>query len=243
MPIEDKNAFLREVVHTIPGWLEDYTALRTMDLLEWQEQNGVRGPLLEIGIFAGRYFSLLLRSASRTGDAIVGLDTFEWIDEPAVRTHLAKVDANHQARLVTGYSTGKSAADLLELLGGNPRFVSVDGSHERNDVFWDLRLVEAILASNGIVALDDFLNPLTLGVNEAAHLFFSQPRNLAPIAYIANKLFLCRPSAANRMRGVLEEMIVADQIEPRSQGFRERATHGRHHIEQKLWGHSLLVVP
>jgi len=243
LPIEDQNAFLRDVVHTIPGWLEDYTALRTMDLLEWQERNIARGPLLEIGIFAGRYFSLLLRSASRTGDAIVGLDTFEWIDEPSVRTHLAKVDAKHQAKLVTGFSTEKSADELLGLLGGKPRFLSVDGSHERNDVFWDLRLAEAILASHGIVALDDFLNPVTLGVNEAAHLFFSQPRNLAPIAYIANKLFLCRPSAAGRMRGVMEEMIVADQNEPRSQGFRERATHGRHHIEQKLWGHPVLVVP
>lgn len=239
----DNQSFLQTVVHTIPGWLEDYTALRTMDLLDWQECGEIRGSLLEIGIFAGRYFSLLLRSATRASDPIVGLDTFQWVDEPTVRSHLAKAAPNHAAKLVKAHSTDIGAQDLLGLLGSKPRFVSIDGSHERDDVFWDLRLTENILAPKGIVAIDDFLNPLTLGVNAAVNLFFSPPRNLAPVAYIANKLFLSRPAMATTIAKVLEDAIVGDQSQARSEDFRQRSTHGRHHVEQPVWGHPILIVP
>jgi hypothetical protein len=239
---QDNAAFLKDVVQTVPGWLEDYTALRTMDLLDWQERSEIGGPLLEIGIYAGRYFSLLLRSALRTGDAIVALDTFQWINEKTVRSHLSKVARDHHAQLVKCFSTDMGASDLLQMLGGKPRFVSIDGSHERNDVFWDLRLAEEILALKGIVAVDDFLNPLTLGVNEAVNLFFAQPRNLAPFAYIANKLFLARPTSAGEIGKALEAIVEHDN-DPRSQDFRKRAEHGRHHVEQRMWGHPLLILP
>jgi hypothetical protein len=37
----DDNSFLINVVHRIPGWLVDYTALTTMDILKFQEQVGM----------------------------------------------------------------------------------------------------------------------------------------------------------------------------------------------------------
>jgi hypothetical protein len=77
-----KCEFLREQVHKVKGRLNDYAAIRTIELLHWQEARGMSGPVLEIGVFAGRYFSILLRSAIRTGSVAVGVDTFQWVPQP-----------------------------------------------------------------------------------------------------------------------------------------------------------------
>jgi hypothetical protein len=69
---QDDRIFLKEIVDVIPGWLIDYTALRTMDILRFQEQCRLDGSILEIGVFAGRYFSILLRSAQKLNSTIIG---------------------------------------------------------------------------------------------------------------------------------------------------------------------------
>ena len=237
----DAYAYLERHTNSIPGWLENYAAIRTIDLLDWQEAQGVRGPLFEIGVFAGKYLSLLIRSAVRTSDRVVGLDTFQYVTEPALREHLGSTPGAERLELIAGMSTNFSATDLMGRLGDRPRFVSIDGSHACDDVFWDLMLVEQILAPKGIVSADDFLNPLTLGVGEAVHRFFASPRNLAPFAYTANKLFLCRPAMGDTYRDVFERFVMEDLREPQSANFRERLTHGRHHVEQLLWGRRVLV--
>jgi hypothetical protein len=239
----DDRSFVRELVATIPGWLEDYAALRSMDLLAFQEQARVTGPLLEIGVFLGRYFSVLLRAAVRTGERIVGLDTFQYFSPDDVRARMAPLAAPDRIEFVQRRSVDVSAEELLTILGGEPRFVSVDGSHEREDVAWDLTLCEAVLAPLGIVAVDDFLNPITLGVNEGVHRFFAQPRRLAPFAYTANKLFLARPAAAPRFAAAFESYVVADPHEPRSAAFRANLPDYRANVEQHLWGSTLIVVP
>jgi hypothetical protein len=239
----DDRAFLHDLVSQIPGWLEDFAALRSMDLLSLQERAGISGPLLEIGVFLGRYFALLVRSAVRTGERIAGVDTFQYFTPGAVRARLAAIAAPESIELVQRRSDELSAAELHEILGGAPRFVSVDGSHERDDVRWDLELCEEILAPLGIVAVDDFLNPVTLGVNDGVHRFFEQPRRLAPFAYAANKLFLARPAAAGRYAAAFEAHVVADQHEPRSAAFRANLPDYRANVEQRLWGSTLIVVP
>jgi len=238
-----KYDFLREQVHKVKGWLNDYAAIRTIELLDWQESQGMSGPVLEIGVFSGRYFSILLRSAARTGGVAVGVDTFQWVSLDTVRKSLAPIEGSGAAIFLSQPSTYLSGPDLLSALGAKPRFFSIDGSHECDDVVWDLRLAEEILAPEGLISVDDFLNPMTLGVNEGVHRFFNQPRNLAPVAYTANKLFLARPFFAGRYSKVFENCVVADDIETRSEEFRKRLALGRDKIEGRLWGHPILFVP
>jgi hypothetical protein len=239
----DDYSFLHEHVNKVPGWLEDYAAVRTMDLLALQEREGTRGALLEIGVFHGRYFALMVRSAVRTQEQIVGLDTFQYITVDAVREILAPLADPHSVRFVQRRSSDVSAPELLQILGTQARFISIDGSHERDDVIWDLQLSEELLASAGIVAVDDFLNPITLGVNDGVHRFFAHPRNLVPFAYTANKLFLCRPGAAQKYTSAFEALVVGDQREQRSAAFRVNLPDYRQNVEQLLWGVTLLVVP
>jgi hypothetical protein len=235
--------FLKTIVVQIPGWLEDVTALRTMDLLSWQEQSGIVGPLLEIGVYGGRYFSILARSAARQGSRVVGIDTFQWISQDRVWQNLQPVRVDSSLiRFENCSSTDLDASDLIGLCDHKPRFISVDGSHELNDVFHDLELVEAVLAPKGIAALDDFLNPLTLGVNEAINLFFSTPRNLRPFAYIRNKLFICRPSFHETLFALVPE-VMADKDDPVSQTYREMREAKPETTETMAWGSRIALVP
>ena len=241
MNIENK-LFLESIVHYIPGFLSDYTALRTMNLLDWQEREGINGSILEIGVFSGRYFSLMLRSALRSDNVIIGIDTFEHVDQKHLKFTLSKIAPLTGKVIFLKGASVEFQADELKSILGPCRFISVDGSHELNDVFWDLRLCEELLGPHGIVAVDDFLNPVALGVNEAVNLFFAQPRSLVPIAYICNKLFLARPTTALRAKDKFEEFIRSDNP-PDGDNFRWPHFRGRNHLEQKLWGHPLLVVP
>ena len=240
----DDYSFLHDFVNKVPGWLEDYAAIRTMDLLSLQEREPIRGSLLEIGVFHGRYFSVMLRSSVRTHERIVGLDTFQYLAPDAVKQILAPLADPESVHFVQRRSSDMTAQELREILGTEPRFISIDGSHEHEDVFWDLLLSDDLLAPLGIVAVDDFLNPITLGVNDGVNrFFFAHPRNVVPFAYTANKLFLCRTEAADKYKAAFEKMVVEDQREQRSANFRVNLPDYRANVEQKLWGVTLLVVP
>src|SRR5262249_39740941 len=159
-------------------------------------------------------------------------DTFATITEEVVRGHLRDAVPAAEPILIKGRSTEYDADSLLSgVLRAPPRFISVDGSHETHDVLWDLALAEQMLATDGIVALDDFLNPLALGVNEAANRFFSVPRQLVPFAYIANKLFLARPGLASTLMNVVEIAAATDQIELRSRSFQQRLAEDRCNVK------------
>jgi hypothetical protein len=43
----DNYSFYKTIVEPIPGWLHRGAAIRTMDMLEFQERSGLKGSLLE----------------------------------------------------------------------------------------------------------------------------------------------------------------------------------------------------
>jgi predicted O-methyltransferase YrrM len=236
--------FYRNVVCRVPGWLEQGAAIRTMDMLDYQERNGITGSLLEIGVWCGRYLSILLRSAVRTNSRVVGVDLFTEPTRAEVQATIQPLLANSQAIaiLLQCASVELDAGELLKHLAAKARFISVDGSHDRNDVYLDLCLAEQLIAPGGIVAVDDFINPCAFGVNEATHLFFARPRRVVPWAYIENKLFLCQPPWAQRYRHMLETIVTQDSIERHSKHFQAYVTKARNVVEQPLWGSTVLIL-
>ncbi len=239
----DNVSFQETVVDKIHGWLNRVTSLRTMDILCYQEEHQLVGPLMEIGVLQGKYFSVLARSAQRANSRLLGIDTFQWNSESKVRETLAMSSETNRVDLclLKVMSSECSPGELLELLGDRPRFVSIDGSHECEDVYLDLVLCEEIISNRGIIAIDDFLNPIALGVNEAVHKFFAHPRLVVPVAFISNKLFVAHRSIAAEYKRVIEESIVEDQVQPESKKFRESLLKDRSRIEQSLWGSRLLI--
>ncbi|MFK7751616.1 MAG: class I SAM-dependent methyltransferase [Sedimentitalea sp.] len=229
-------------IEAIQGWLDPTAGQRTIDILNWQCSAGIKGDLFEIGVFCGKYFAILLDSALRNGDKVLGVDTFEFAPPERVKTELQTVfgkDVSDHIQLWQRPSSTLQDRHLRNTIG-LPRFISIDGAHDYENVFRDLVLCDRIIAPRGLIAVDDFLNPMTLGVNQAVGAFFAQPRNVVPVAYISNKLFLAHCSSHDAYRKAFEHIIV-NADDKRSEIFRARLKNGRNHIEQPFFGHMVLL--
>jgi hypothetical protein len=241
------NAFLKEVVTGIPGWLYDFTATCVMELLDLQQESGWSGSLLEIGVYAGRFLSILARDAFRRNSRLLGIDPFLHFDIENVRERFrrlapeGRVDAN--LVLAQDFSVNWTADRLLTSLGERARFIHIDGSHDRVDVLWDLHVSDGVLTPTGIIAVDDWLNPQCLGVMEATFQFFQhQPRMSVPFALVPGKLLLCgRANAANYKRR-LEAFITEDRSFGQSEKFRLRSAMRNSGAVQPLLGSELMVL-
>ena len=213
-----------------------------MELMRWQTSAGIRGAAFEIGVYAGRCFAVLLREAARAGDLTVGLDTFHRVDEAAVRGHLG-IDASiGNVRFVHGRSVEFGTERLFSALGGSARFVSIDGSHLLEDVRHDLAVCEGVVSDFGVIACDDFLNPVRMGVAQAIHERLSGATDLAPFAYIQNKLFLCRRSVQPELLNATMQLCNNDEQGPGAL-FAENNRNGNGRNETQLYGWPLVVVP
>ena len=252
------EVFLVEVVDHIEGWLDRYTAKRTFDLLLAQERYRVEGGLYEVGIYYGKFFAILVGAGFRTKSPVLGIDTFEYVRQADfLAGFMARVGPyvlqrsgfleDVGASVIQTKSTDIGAATIRSRLGGgDARFVSVDGSHEFNDVLWDLDVARTLLAPGGIIAVDDYLHPICLGVTAATDRFLSQCLDLVPFAYVANKLFLCRPAWADRYRSEVEAAIVHDAADPKSRAFTVHVEGGpasRRNIEASYSGYRVLTIP
>ncbi|TAD86641.1 MAG: class I SAM-dependent methyltransferase [Alphaproteobacteria bacterium] len=253
--LRSDREFLSDVVANITGWLDPYAALRTIDLLNHQENQDIKGSLLEIGIFKGKYFSLLVRSAARTSECVVGLDTFDYVDKNTFQEQFAQrfspdslaavAPSGLNLKLVESASSSMSATSLRQILASEARFISIDGSHEYDDVMLDLRLADDILGPGGIIAADDYLNPISLGVTAAIDRFIDTNHTIVPFAYVSNKLFLCRSAWADRYRSVLHDAILADNgtEEPKSAAYQNNFNAGAwRNIEARYRGFRILTV-
>jgi hypothetical protein len=234
---------LNDAIEKIPGWLHKVTALRTIDILEWQRSNNITGDLLEIGVFCGRYFAILLDSALKQGDHVLGIDTFQFIPQERVNAELNNVFGGKEEGSYTLWTDQSSRIHPQTVLSKvKPlRFISIDGAHDYQNVYRDLVLCESLLSPDGIIAADDFLNPLAIGVNEAINKYLSEPRPVVPVAYIANKLFLAHRSRADDYRAAIEGIIMVSEG-PQCDTFREKVAVARHQVEQEFHGNKMLLL-
>ena len=241
MSTYEKN--LIDAVDTIPGFLFPVACAGTMALLNHQKARGIRGGLLEIGIFQGKYFSVLARSAQDTGERLLGIDNFMYAPEATARAALAGHPETRDAPVTiwAGASDTFTAASIESELGGKARFVSIDGSHAAADVANDLALAEAVLNPQGIIAVDDFLNPRALGVGEATHLHFRMHARLRPFALFGNKLFLAAEAMAPAMAAVIANFFLMSEL-TEGHAYRNLLALGRDQVEQDLWGTRLVVM-
>lgn len=192
--------FLVQRVEPIPGWLHTEASQLTGRLVATQRALGLMGPTLEIGVYKGKYLSVLHR-LSRPDEPVVGVDLFVGAEDAhAVARSVA--DGIRQAcgdrpplEVLVADSTQLTAERLRTQAGvAGFRFISVDGGHTREIVESDLALAAELLQDGGIIALDDAFNHTTPGVIEGIAAFFilRKPR-LAPFAHCYNKLFVTTP--------------------------------------------------
>ena len=193
--------FVRECVDPIPGWLYPEAAILTSYLHAFQRELGLAGPVLEIGVYQGKYLSVLY-SLSAPDEAVVGVDLFVGAADPGGPMRRARKAVENacgdasRLHLIVADSMELNAARLAKSARHDRfRFVSVDAGHTRELVLRDLRTTTPLLQEGGIMALDDVFNCVTPGVMEGTASFFlrDQPA-LAPFAICYNKLFVTTPA-------------------------------------------------
>jgi peptidoglycan/xylan/chitin deacetylase (PgdA/CDA1 family)/predicted O-methyltransferase YrrM len=193
-------AFLRSRVEAIPGWMHAEAALLTAHLTELQRSLGISGPVLEIGVFRGKYLSVLYE-LSTPDERVVGVDLFVGASDKDAAAARARADIaaacgdDSRLAILVADSLELDAAKLARLSGeGAFRFVSIDGGHTRELVHRDLETASPLLQPGGIMALDDVFNFGTPGVLEGVAEFFLRAKPaLAPFAICYNKVFVTTP--------------------------------------------------
>ncbi len=165
---------------------------------------GLKGPVLEIGVYRGKYLSVLYK-LSEPDESVVGVDLFVDTGKPEEDSAIARGNVaaacgeNARLRIVVGDSIELTTTRLREETGGGLRFVSIDGGHTRELVRRDLENAAPLLQPGGIMALDDAFNFGTPGVIEGITDFLRQAQPpLAPFAVCYNKLFVTTPDFHQR---------------------------------------------
>ncbi len=197
------DRYLEEGYERVVGMSSRFAAAICCGLLRMQGEMGVRGPVVEVGPFEGRFFIALAHALS--GDeAALGIDLFDW-PNPQVIDRFEANCARHGVapeRRITWKADSRTMApeDLLAKLGGRrPRFIHIDGEHSRAALTRDLELATAVLAPEGVIALDDMLHPGYPTLMVAVHEYLQRHPDMCVLAVIdretivaATKFLLCR---------------------------------------------------
>lgn len=109
--------------------------------------------------------------------------------------------------------------DVTPLIGippeWDPRFrlFSIDGGHTVVHILNDLRFIEQVTVSGGVVIVDDFMHPKWPGVTEGLHIYCSdRGSRLVPFAYGNNKIYLTTFDQADQYQSAFNAIATADGV-------------------------------
>jgi hypothetical protein len=209
------DRYLSRSIHTVQGFLTELDAKLIATLLRTQAASRTAGHLCEIGVHHGRLF-FLLALARQNGERALAIDLFE-DDSININTKHAGRDrallANARRlgvelcdeEIFKTSSLSISAGDILKRTGGPVRFFSVDGSHLYQPVLNDLELAQTTLATQGIIAVDDFFNVDWPEVTFATYDFLRKTDAIVPFAITSSKLYLAMRPIAEQYKATLRD--------------------------------------
>jgi predicted O-methyltransferase YrrM len=197
------EAYLADGYDSVVGMSSRFAAATCARLLRLQTEEGVRGPLAEIGAFEGRFF-IALAHALEDGEVALGVDIFSWPNDEVkdrFEANCLKHGVGPERRVtVKGDSGAMSPAGLMGHAGGKAfRFIHIDGEHSRAALAKDLVLATACLSEGGLIVLDDMLHPGYPTLMVAVQDYLETNPGIVPLCIIdretivgATKFVLCQ---------------------------------------------------
>ncbi len=223
------EAYLAEGYDSVVGMSSRFAAAICARLLRLQTEEGVSGPITEIGAFEGRFF-IALAHALEPGEIALGIDIFEW-PNPEVKDRFEANCLKHgiapERRVTIKADAGAmSPAELIGHAGGEKlRFIHIDGEHSRAALSKDLALATACLAEGGLIVLDDMLHPGYPTLMVAVQEYLAANPGIVPLCIIdretivgATKFVLCQRDWFERYQAVMLT-IFKEQIWPLGADF------------------------
>jgi predicted O-methyltransferase YrrM len=157
------DRYLNEGYESVRGMSSRFAAAICGHLIRRQTEMGVKGDIVEIGTFEGRFF-IALALGLADGEHAVGFDTFDWPNERVLdrfNGHCVRNGLDASRFTAWKANTRDVTPDALraKLPTGSVRFFHIDGEHEREPLSIDLELAHAVMHPQGVIALDDMLHP------------------------------------------------------------------------------------
>ena len=205
-------------VHDIEGWIMSTTAhawfISNITLMQWHF--GVYGSVGEIGVYHGKYSTLLaLNTNVSAGERNFVADIFGIPNEGTIgygnsalffnnlgRIGLSLTAPDHEHYLHTWHDSSVwfSKAALIHWNLPAVRLVSIDGWHSQSVVFSDFQTVACLIREGAILVFDDTGCRWEWEVDVALNDFFNLYGLgvLRPLVSFTNKLFVCTMSHHTR---------------------------------------------
>lgn len=211
------HKYIAHSMWTVQGYLNSQDSKLIAALLAYQNEVGVKGNLCEIGVHHGRLF-LMLALARRHGERALAIDLFEddainKSTQHAGRPRALFANADRfgikllEEEIFKTSSLAINGSDILKRTRGPIRFFSIDGCHLYSPVENDLRLAEATLTSDGIIAVDDFFNREWADTSFATYDFLRGSGSFVPFA-LTSKLYLASPDSSEKYGETLNKLYV-----------------------------------
>lgn len=223
------EAYLADGYDNVVGMSSRFAAAICARLLRLQTEEGVAGPIAEIGAFEGRFF-IALAHALEPGELALGIDIFDW-PNPEVKDRFEANCLKHgiapERRVTIKADAGTmSPAELIGHAGGEKlRFIHVDGEHSRAALAKDLKLATACLAEGGLIVLDDMLHPGYPTLMVAVQEYLAANPGIVPLCIIdretivgATKFVLCQRDWFERYQAAMLT-IFEEQVWPLGADF------------------------
>lgn len=217
--------FLRSYLDALPsisGWFSPDAALLFMAYNQLAAAHGITGDVLEIGVHHGKS-AIGVAALRAPGHSFTAADLFDDLQDlnlsgsgqGSKHAFLRNMRSFHGEldflRIFAGPSSALRPADL----GGEFSFCHIDGGHSAQETYGDLVLCHQILLPGGLVALDDYFNPVFPGVCEGAVTFLREhPGALQPLAIGYNKVIFQRLPAPTDLN---TEFVTNFPLVPRQQ--------------------------
>jgi len=201
---------LRRAFDRTEGWCTDISAPVWDAMLVHQRDTGVRGDMLEIGVYRGKSALLLAGHVDPQTERLFLVDPR--MDEDGVRHTLerARPEAGPALRFLHIESTEVVTSEARSVRG-RLRWVHIDGSHATACVLADLASAHDLLAEDGVAVLDDFFDIGYPHLTETVFRYLgAHPENFALFLAVGNKGYLARPQAAPHYRQYCLHSLVGD---------------------------------
>ncbi|MFI6487444.1 class I SAM-dependent methyltransferase [Streptomyces sp. NPDC050564] len=183
----------------VPGWFPVLDQMLFEWFLDRQESSGMRGDLLEVGVYMGKS-AIFLGRHRQDRERYTVCDLFEGSapDDANKAESTKSYGALTRQAFEENYLSfhdalprvlqGPSSVVPAEIAVGSCRFVHIDASHLYEHVYDDIGAARDALLPGGVVVLDDFRSEHTPGVSVAAWEAVLT-RGLRPICLSTQKLY------------------------------------------------------
>jgi len=198
------DKYITDGFQHIEGWCSPILANICKLIDSHQTKRGVFGGCAEIGIHHGKFF-ILLNALCKPNELSWAIDIFDDQDKNIDNSgcgskeifvqYLRKYD-RHDGSNVKIIKCDTTVTRLNEIISNPVRLFSIDGGHTAEHTISDLKQAQHTLHPEGVIILDDILNPHWLGVIEGFCTYMIAKPSLIPFAIGHNKLFLCNLSYA-----------------------------------------------